>query len=877
MPKIDHEGVLYTVAEGETLEDLFRKTKNGKTFSEIHEENMLQRSLDMAAPTPEELAYKEREAEKSGFGTALLQGLSNDQGYQTAWLSQQRFPELVERDINPVDFYYLDEDEDIAYIDPYTQQPKKEFKDSILIDSARYVGPTAQFVGELVGGTAGLIAGALTTGNPYGAGVGGSLGTAISGGAIYGGRAGISAAFDGPPLKLSQLQEDLAWSSAFGALPFGTKAAQTTGNIFKTSSKKFAGNDGRTALQSILTDGGKTVDEKIAFSKDRWGIDLTRADASGMINSASEIQRFLQMQPGSQKLWDFYHNRQLQVEEAADEFFNEILTGKYLPASQQARLSGRIGLDPAIDLTKASEAVLLKLTDKRKARAGRVYDNSFELDIPIDVSDLAAKLEAELGDANLRGQARKVKQAMLDSITDFTGFSPNRVPIRGANRNEMGLKDNTELLHGALSNDLRPLIETLTKDNQITLKREVARFREQISNRLKDANPEYKRAAAIYDPTKGHIQALESSVIRSLADAAELGGTQAARLMKSLFTGNIPPADLRKLRRLIETEDPQVWQNVKGTWLRTQFDDAIVSSKSPLGGPNRFLSKLGIRGGIELGKPRTFLPSGRGTAKARGTKAQVFEEILGPEELDNFIQLTELMQAVSFIATKSGSPTQPFQAMNRLLEKDVTGLGRGAMNLGRAIIDLPARVLVRGFDDVAQRSLAFQKEAYEDQLIEALIDPARAAELAAAINAVKPGVYFATQAVAKGTEDVFSQLGNVDPDKIDKNTNRPIRGASGLEMIDSAREVPVNQQKPDFFSEEGQRLREEAGSEIEKMRSLQSSSPPSVTDIFAPLPSMGGGMSSMGIPGATVLPSEQDRELAERLRQSKSGIGGLAV
>ena len=868
MPKIDHEGVLYTVAEEETLEDLFRKKKNGKTFSEIHEENMLRRSLDMAAPTPEELAYKEREAEKSGFGTALLQGLSNDQGYQTAWLSQQRFPELVEQGINPVDFYYLDEDEEIAYIDPYTQQPRKEFKDSILVDSARYVGPTAQFVGELVGGTAGLIAGALSTGNPYGAGVGGSLGTALSGGAIYGGRAGISAAFDGPPLKLSQLQEDLAWSSAFGALPFGTKAAQTTGNIFKTASKKFAGNDGKTALQSILTDGGKTVDEKIAFAKDRWGVDLTRADASMMINSASEIQRFLQMQPGSQKLWDFYHNRQLQVEEAADEFFNEILTGKYLPASQQARLSGRIGLDPAIDLTKASEAVLLKLTDKRKTRAGRVYDNSFELDIPIDVSDLAAKLEAELGDANLRGQARKVKQAMLDSITDFTGFSPNRVPIRGANRNEMGLKDNTKLLHNALSNDLRPLIETLTKDNQITLKREVAQFREQISNRLKDANPEYKRATAIYDPTKGHIQALESSVIRSLADAAELGGTQAARLMKSLFTGNIPPADLRKLRRLIETEDPQVWQNVKGTWLRTQFDDAIVSSTNPLGGPNRFLSKLGIRGGIKLG---------RGAQKVRGTKAKVFEEILGPEELDNFVQLTELMQAVSFIATKSGSPTQPFQAMNRLLEKDVTGLGRGAMNLGRAIIDLPARVLVRGFDDVAQRSLAFQKEAYEDQLIEALIDPARAAELAAAINAVKPGVYFTTQAVAKGAQDVFSQLGNFEPDKLDKNTNRPIRGSSGLEMIDSAREVPVNQQKPDFFSEEGQRLREEAGSEIEKMRGLQSSSSPSVTDIFAPLPKIGGGMSSMGIRGATVLPSEQDRELAERLRQAKSGIGGLAV
>ena len=55
------------------------------------------------------------------------------------------------------------------------------------------------------------------------------------------------------------------------------------------------------------------------------------------------------------------------------------------------------------------------------------------------------------------------------------------------------------------------------------------------------------------------------------------------------------------------------------------------------------------------------------------------------------------------------------------------------------------------------------------------------------------------------------------------------------------------------------------------------SPPPIETDIFDPLPQTGGGMSSMGIPGPTVLPSDQDRELAERLRQARSGIGGLAV
>jgi hypothetical protein len=293
--------------------------------------------------------------------------------------------------------------------------------------------------------------------------------------------------------------------------------------------------------------------------------------------------------------------------------------------------------------------------------------NSFDLEIPIDVSDIVTKLEAELGDANLRGEARRVKQAMVDALTDFTGFSPNRVPIKGANRAEMGLKDNTEMLHNALTNDFRPLIEGLTKDGQKGLKREVSQIRAQVSERLKVANPEYARATAIYDPSKGHLQALERGVVRSFAEAAELGGEAAARVTKRLFNGTAKPKDIRDLRRLIQTQDPQVWQNIKGTWLRTQFDDAITSSINPLGVQNKFLSRLGIRGKVMMG---------RGGAKARGTKAKVFEAMMEPQELENFVDLVEMMQATSYIATQGGSPTQPLLALRKFLEKDITGGGR---------------------------------------------------------------------------------------------------------------------------------------------------------------------------------------------------------
>ena len=163
--QVTYQGIEYTVNDGETLDDLLRK----EGFEEAHQNNVLQMTSELVAPTLEEQEMLKREEEKSGVGTALLQGLSNDQGYQTAWLAQQRFPELIQRGIDPVNFYFLDEDEDIAYVDPYSNEVVKEFKDNLLVDTARYAGPTAQFLGELGGGTAGLVGGAFLTGNPFGA------------------------------------------------------------------------------------------------------------------------------------------------------------------------------------------------------------------------------------------------------------------------------------------------------------------------------------------------------------------------------------------------------------------------------------------------------------------------------------------------------------------------------------------------------------------------------------------------------------------------------------------------------------------------------------------------------------------------------------
>ena len=67
----------------------------------------------------------------------------------------------------------------------------------------------------------------------------------------------------------------------------------------------------------------------------------------------------------------------------------------------------------------------------------------------------------------------------------------------------------------------------------------------------------------------------------------------------------------------------------------------------------------------------------------------------------------------------------------------------------RALVELPQRVVVRGFDDIAARQATAQKEAYEDVLITALIDGESAANLKNALRSINPYVQFFVNAAAE--------------------------------------------------------------------------------------------------------------------------------
>ena len=799
---------------------------------------------------------KQEASETSGLYDAFLSGLSNDETSRLRWLANKRFPESESQGIDPVDYYYIDKDGDMAYRDPQTGKYKKEFQEYDIFgfgmdaeDVGGTVFPTLQFLSEVIGGAGGLIAGGTTAGVP-GAIAGGVSGTAALGGAMYGMRAGISEMLDGPEMETAKLINDLSWSSAAGGIPFGAPAkgfpAFAQGVV-----KRFPGADGRKQLQNIIHEGGNDADEIIRFTQDKYDITLTRPEAQMMATKGTQLQYYLSKQPTSQKLWDFYHDRNLQVQDIADEFFGEIGSGKYVREGVRDKLTGKTSLDASLDVAEASDAVLKKLSQKRQERASLIYKDSFDMpDVSIDVSDLVKGLDDKLADKNTKGKLRKSLQDVRNSLID---------------QNTGQLKNTTEGLHNSLSQDFRPLIEGLTKDNQQFIKREVSQIRSQVSGRLKEANPLYKLATDVYDPTKGHLQVLEKSIVNAFAKASERGGAQATRLADRMFKGTASPKEITDLKRLLQAEfvdadgvtrsGAQDWQNLKGAWLQTQFDDAIASQVNPLGVSNKFLQSIGIRGQIGDVLPQAGTrdigtdASTRAVDEAvtRGKRAKTWEAIMEPDELNNFVDLVEMMQAMSFISTRSASPTEALQTLSRIIESEGAGVLSKSKQLALGAINLVPRLLTKGLDDVTGKVMSVQKESYEELLIEAMINPKKAVELRQFLDTINPTMYLGLQTFIRGGEEGLDNL---------------------LTSIDE-RNAAIKSEQEGFSSEQLQK-------EFDQQQSDQQNLQTQIQDFEMPdiaTPAFEPDLDPMQMASATILPDEKDREIA--MRQQLGGIGSL--
>ena len=884
--KEEYEGILY---DAPSKAEWDRRVKaiqddevlNGVHMGDFHRQNL--RAIQKGQHTKEidEERRRERSAidDGAGFYRGFVAGLTNDDALGVQYLFERRFPELAKTGGVAEDYYFYRRDDEgntvLSYMDPVTNTVKDEFADIDLgIGDVRadnffgWVGPAFTFATESIGTVGGMTTGAIK-GSPrgkagmlVGAATGGGSGAAIGRSFGDGVRAGASLLLDGPPLDREKFEEDLRMAGFIGLVPIGAGFTSPIKEVVKTVNAKFTGEEGRTALKTLLTEGGEDVDKLVQIAKDKYDIQLTRAEAQGIKTNAGQIQRYLSQQPTSQRLFDFYEDRAAQVEDALDTFFDEIKKGKYF---DKVGVGGRrrgefekleeLGEGSAYDdLLVAFESALQKKLDKRKADSNKLYKEAFdaadEFEIRFDLSDLKDEVLGAINDPQI-GKMRSQVYREIDEILSIPKSA--KVDFTGT-----GYKDNLRSLDEAVK-DLGVLYEKYSpggSDGNQRLSSIVADIKGRLVERLNKVSPEYKKARDVYSADLGHLQIFDRGLLGQIANAVKLvNSKKGADAIQKMFKGEASEGEIRMLKETLIAEDPRVWQNLKANWLRTKLSDAVQDTLNPFGVPNKFLQNIGLK------NPKRAFARGE---KTKLQKINALKAILEPRELQNFKELTELAQAVSYIARQSTSATQPLQALERFIAREAAP-GGVVTSAIRSAIELPQRLVIRGFDDLAARQASKQKEAYEDVLITALIDGKAAAQLADSMRAINPYVQFITNAVARGVED-FSDIGPSDlkPARTDEQ-GMPIRKDQATANEELRRRL-----------EELRDAERKGRVEPDDITGDLPQPVPSFTGIFDQLPGLSSPPQSDFIDSPTLLPSDQDRELARRLQGGIGGLGAIA-
>jgi len=364
-------------------------------------------------------------------------------------------------------------------------------------------------------------------------------------------------------------------------------------------------------------------------------------------------------------------------------------------------------------------------------------------------------------------------------------------------------------------------MEAIVKSNLGTsIAGDIIKLRESVTKAMDDANPTYAFARRVYDPTKPSIQAVERSAIATLSNFYKKGNDRAiSKSLNTIFDPNVSAQSLRNTRRVLQAADPETWQQTKKLFLNKKLDD---------------FTKQTVEGGVPQFQKFFATPRQRNMMK----------EVLSPEEFDNFYKQIDLMDDMFNKIPRGGSPTQPLLAMERAFAEEAgTKAPKKVLEMGLSIIRLPGRIVSGNLADDYLGSVKLkQLEGYYDKLTDLLIDPDATATI-------------------RDTFEIFNSPGF-------RNVQLITRGAAeGKEELEDKSAV-ISDERAKKILEEKRRLQEQ-------MQQIDDSQTNINLDLFDDLPVQSAPSGINPALSPTLLPSEEDREIAMRMQQP--GIAGLMV
>ena len=634
---------------------------------------------DRLAELQKKIAELEKE-DRDLFRRHVVTGLLFDPDMELDVIAGRMFPETE----NPRDVHGYDRDsEGIYYFDPETDEKRyatgsgtdENFGDWIDRQLGQNLIPAGQLGSEIFGGLAGIKAGtkvaqrgAQFIPSPIAkAGVtlllemiGGYAGTKLSGATMYGARELINQlVLNGDPQDLEQILKDLEVSGRWGMIPFGGKS-------MKMVIDKFTGRG--KILEEIL----KRAENPAQLQKEATerGVKLTSAEADELWKAGNDIQYYLSRQPGTEVV-NFYRSRSQDVTDMVYNFADELLA------------AGKVA-DPQEAITRASKKALDIMKQKRKTRAGRIYETVFKTADDVDIAPFINQIDDMIASGKYGNPGSAVNKKLAAIKKQF--FDVNGNPIT-----------DFETLHNLRTTELGNVLDKLQGGNQRNLMKEVTKVKNNLTELLDNVHGDYSFAREVFDPTRAPALRIENSLIGNLAKVGT--DKQAVNAWKALFDPKLSANSAQRSKRVLQAVDPVAWQNIKSFWLKGQLDDSMrMAIGAEIGGGQAsFANKL---------------------MNQRGQK--VINAMFEPQEVKALNKILEITRASSRIP-RAGSQTQP---LGRTGEEIISDLSADAGRLGLALKNTLERITGGLYSNTAlsNRQLK-QLGSYEDQLIQALFDP----------------------------------------------------------------------------------------------------------------------------------------------------------
>ncbi len=468
---------------------------------------------------------------------------------------------------------------------------------------------------------------------------------------------------------------------------------------------------------------------------------------------------------------------------------------------------------PQERLAQASSATIKELNKRRKDRATKLYDGLRENSVPVDLTPVLQRIERELSNPKIDPTKRQALEQFRDSLMyDVKVKNPQTGVVEVVQQPV----DDVMSIHDRRSASIEKVISDSKGTSNYPL---ILGLRQDVTALLDDASPVYSLARRVFDPTKASLEAVENSAIGRMSSLFEAGNDKAvARSIQEIFNPDVSSRSLRNARRVLQTADPAGWQQIKKFYLNDQLD--------------RFTREQALEGGVPNFQRHFAQPRIR----------NMMQEILDPAEFENFYRLNDIMGAAFNTVRRGASDTQQFMRAEDLFAEEASGLGQNALSLGLSILRLPGRFATGQLgDDLAAGIANKQREAYYDKMVDVMLSDDGAETIEDAYNVFSRIGYGVKQGGARGVAEGVDSLGdplieNYEP--TEQKSEEIMRDMERLNQIENEQSM-VN---PVLFDD----LPETE-----------------VTAQVAPTPL-----------SPSLLPSEEDREIAMRRQQ---GIAGLMV